>query len=146
MKKIIILFLFGATLLLASDSIKVSDAYARATPPNMQNSAAFMNLNNITDKNISLIKASSSLANKVELHTHDMKNGMMKMYEVEEILIKANSNTDLKPGGYHIMLIGLNKSLNEGDLIDLSLEFSNGEIKNLELEVKSIKQGMMKHH
>ncbi|OCL88366.1 hypothetical protein AAX26_00046 [Aliarcobacter thereius] len=146
MKKIIILFLFGATLLLASDSIKVSDAYARATPPNMPNSAAFMNLNNITDKNISLIKASSSLANKVELHTHDMKNGMMKMYEVEEILIKANSNTDLKPGGYHIMLIGLNKSLNEGDLIDLSLEFSNGEIKNLELEVKSIKQGMMKHH
>ncbi|HJE03643.1 MAG TPA: copper chaperone PCu(A)C, partial [Aliarcobacter thereius] len=111
MKKILTILLFGTTLLLASNSINVSDAYARATPPNMPNSAAFMSLENITDKDISLVKASSNVTNKVELHTHDMKNGVMKMYEVEEILIKANNNTVLKPGGYHIMLIGLNKPL-----------------------------------
>ncbi|OCL84288.1 copper chaperone PCu(A)C [Arcobacter porcinus] len=146
MKKILTILLFGTTLLLASNSINVSDAYARATPPNMPNSAAFMSLENITDKDISLVKASSNVTNKVELHTHDMKNGVMKMYEVEEILIKANNNTVLKPGGYHIMLIGLNKPLKEGDFIDLSLEFSNGETKSLKLEVKTVMKGMMNHH
>ncbi|RBQ28154.1 copper chaperone PCu(A)C [Aliarcobacter vitoriensis] len=142
MKKILFLFLLGNFAILSASSIEVKEPYVRATPPNMKNTASFMTLENKTDKNISLIKASSDVAKFVELHTHDMKNGVMSMYEVEKIDILANSNTVLQPSGFHIMFIDLNKSLENGEKVDLTLEFSNGETQKVTAEVKNVMHGM----
>ncbi len=146
MKKLIALF-FAISVSLMASNIDVKDAYARATPPVLPNSAAFMSISNNSSSDIALVKAQSSAASVVELHTHDIKDGVMKMYQVPQIDIKANSTTTLKPGGFHVMLIGLtNKPLKVGQEIDLKLTFSNGEEISLKAPVKTVMGGMMKHN
>lgn len=144
MKKLLALLFAISTVAMAS-TIEIKDAYARATPPVLPNSAAFLSITNNLSQDIALVKASSSAAKVVELHTHDMKNGVMKMYQVPKIDIKANSTTTLQPGGFHIMLLGLvNKPLKPGQEIDLTLNFSNGDTLMIKAPVKTIMGGMMK--
>lgn len=135
MKKFMLLVLFSVSTLFAN-GIKIENDYVRATPPNLPNSAAFMSLKNNSNKDISLVKASSDISKVVELHTHDMKNGVMKMYQIPKIDILANSQTVLKPGGLHIMFIGLKKPLKEGDTVNLTLEFSNGQTQTIVTPIK----------
>ena len=70
-----------------------------------------------------LISASSSLSNRVELHSHTMDNGVMKMRPVESIEVPANSVTELKSGGYHIMMFDVETLPEKGSKIPLSLTF-----------------------
>ncbi len=146
-KKLVLFFCFSVTVLFAS-SLKVEDAYVRATPPNLPNSAAFMKIVNSSDEDISLVSAKSDASNIVELHTHDMKNGVMKMYQVKEIEVKANSTTVLKPGGFHVMLIDLKtRPLKENMNVEVVLTFSNGQNIKVFAPVKKVMAGMMmKNH
>jgi copper(I)-binding protein len=68
----------------------------------------------------------------------------MEMRQVDEIKIPAHGETVLKPGGYHIMLIGLTRKIKAGDLVDLTLEFNNDKQQTVKAEVKKIMQGMKK--
>ncbi|PLY07067.1 MAG: hypothetical protein C0625_07690 [Arcobacter sp.] len=142
MKKFILALLISTLSLLASQ-IEIKDAYVRATPPNLPNSAAFMKVVNHSDKDIAIIKARSTISKTVELHTHDMSDGIMKMYQVPEIIIPAKGETLLQPSGFHIMIIGLNQALKEGEKVKLEINFSNGESKIIEAPIKSVMDGMM---
>lgn len=145
MKKTVYSLLLATASLFAS-GIEIDDAYVRATPPNLPNSAAFMKIENDSKQDVALLWAKSDAANVVELHTHDMKDGVMKMYQVPQIDIKADSETILQPGGYHIMLIGLKqKPLKEGEKVTLTLGFSNGDEKTITVPVKTVMNGMMNH-
>lgn len=144
MKKFLLLALLSVSIIFASD-IEVKDAYVRATPPGLPNSAAFMTVENNTNKDIAILKATSDISKVVELHTHSMKDGVMKMYQVPKIDIPANKETTLKPGGFHIMLIGLHKPLKEKEEVTITLNFSNGENKTITIPVKSVMGGMMKN-
>ena len=141
MKKLIVLALLSVSTLLAS-SIEIKDAYVRATPPSLPNSAAFMNVENTTSKDIAITKVTSSVAKFVELHTHDMKNGVMKMYQVPKITVPKNGKVALEPGGFHIMLIGLYKPLKKGETVTFTLELSNGDTKTITAPIKSVMSGM----
>jgi len=105
-------------------------------------SASFMMLKNDTNKEVALIKASSDVAKTVELHEHVHDGGMMKMRQVPKIVIPANGVTPLKPGGYHIMLIGLTRKIKAGDKINLTLDFDNGDQEKITATVKKIMMGM----
>lgn len=138
--------LIGALSFNAMAAIEVVDPYARATPPNAPNSAAFMTLVNTSDKAIALVEASSPAAGKVELHTHVKKDGMMKMRQVKEIAIEEQSETILKPGGLHVMLFDLDKPLNPGESIALTLVFSDGSKITQNVPIRVIMGGAkMKH-
>jgi len=141
MKKIMFLLL-GSFALLFALGIEVKEPYVRATPVNTPNSAAFMTLENKTNKDISLIKVTSDIAEATELHTSDIKDGVRKMYKVAKVDILANSSTILKPGSFHIMFIGLKKALEVGETIDINLGFSNGTTQTIKAEVKNV----MSHH
>lgn len=143
-KKILGMTLLTASLLLGAN-VKVENAYVRATPPGLPNSAAFMSVKNDGSKELSIVKATSTVAKKVELHTHDMKDGVMKMYQVPEIKIPAKSETVLKPGGFHIMLIGLHNPLKVGENVNLTLTLSNGNTIDVSAPVKTV-MGGMKHN
>lgn len=141
--------IFIATLVLASSTlwasdIEVSEAYVRAVPPNLPNSAAFMIIHNKSDTTLFLQSASSSSAKTLKLHEHIMEKGMIKMQQIFQIEIPAKSDIALKPGGLHVMLIGLSNPLKVGDVINnFSLFFSNGEAVHLkQVPVKSVMQGM----
>lgn len=140
-KSLLILLALSATLF--ASALEVKDSYVRATPPGLPNSAAFMTVVNSTNKDISLISASSKIAKAVELHTHDMKDGVLKMYQVPKIDVKANTSTILKPGGFHVMFIGLNKPLKVGENVDFTLTLSNGESINVTAPIKTVMGGMM---
>ncbi len=92
-------------------------------------SAAYMTLVNGSATADVLISAATDAAEVVELHTVMMEENVMRMRPVEQIEVPANGETELRPGGFHVMLIGLQRDLNEGDTVDLTLTFANaGEI------------------
>lgn len=123
-------------------TIQIQHPYARAVPPGQPNSAAFMTLHNRGDKANAVVAASSPAAEVVELHTHTMDGGMMKMRRVEQIDIPAGGETELKPGGLHIMLIGLKEQLNPGMKVSLTLKFADGSESTIEAPVQDIMQSM----
>lgn len=115
-----------ASLLLvgvAHADITVSNPFSRASAPTAKAGAAFLTVT-IDAGADKLIGASSPVADKVELHTHLMENGVAKMRPVEGgIAVTAGTPTALKPGGLHIMLIGLKAPLKQGDSFPLTLKF-----------------------
>lgn len=115
-----------------------SAPYARAVPPGQPNSAIFMQLQNKDSKAHALVKASSSASEVVELHTHLNEGGVMKMRKVEKIDLPAGETVALKPGSFHIMLIGLKKPLKAGESVDLTLTFEDGTTLATSAPVKEI--------
>ena len=138
--------ILGSFHALMASEVMVHDAYVRATPPAVINSAAFMTLHNHSKNPLALVKATSDVAKKVELHTHDMVDGQMRMYEVPKIELPAQSHTTLKPGGFHVMLLGLHKPLIEGQKVTLNLQLSDGTTLTLAAPVKKVMAGMQMEH
>ena len=124
--------------------VKIEGAYARASIPNMPNSAAFFVIKNNSDKDIAITSANSDIAEKNELHTHIKENKMMKMMKIEKLVVPAKSSLELKSGGDHVMLMGLKKELKAGDEISLELSFSDGDKKNIKVPVKDLASTMHK--
>ncbi len=129
----------------AADQIRVGEPYVRAVPPGQPNSAAFMTLSNDSTVPQVLVEASSPSAEAVELHTHTMADGMMKMRRVDRIDLPAGETVSLKPGGLHVMLIGLKQSLKAGDQVDLTLKFGDESTRAVSAPVRTIESTMMKH-
>jgi len=140
--KTVTLLLFAGLLLLSTqvfaNLLTVEDAYVRATPPNSKNSAAFMVIKNTSKKEVKLIATGSDIADRVELHTHLHVDGMMKMRQVDNVIIKAESSVSLQPGGYHVMFLNVKQPLKEGQSIALLLYFNNGEQIKINVPIKKI--------
>lgn len=124
--------------------VEIEGAYARASIPNVPNSAAFFVIKNNSDKDIAITSANSDIAEKNELHTHIKENQMMKMMKIEKLVVPAKSSLELKSGGDHVMLIGLKKELKAGDEISLELSFSDGDKKSIKVPVKDLASTMHK--
>ena len=124
--------------------VEIDGAYARASIPNVPNSAAFFVIKNNSDKDIAITSANSDVAEKNELHTHIKENKMMKMMKIEKLVVPAKSSLELKSGGDHVMLMGLKKELKAGDEISLELSFSDGDKKSIKVPVKDLASTMHK--
>jgi copper(I)-binding protein len=127
-----------------ADKISVNDPYVRAVPPVVKTSAIFMQLQNNDQVAQFLVSASTPAAATVELHTHTMDDGVMRMRRVAHVHLPPNETVSLQPGGLHIMLFDLVAPLNPGDQVPLSLTFKDGSSKEISAEVRSVKQ-MMNH-
>lgn len=122
----------------SADAISVDAPYIRAMPPGQAVTAMFMTLQNSSDTERFLVAATGDISEKIELHEHTHVDGMMKMREVPEIAIPKQDKAALKPGGYHIMLIGLKKDLQVGEKISFDLQFKDGSQTSITAEVKKI--------
>lgn len=100
-------------------------------------SAAYMILRNNGKEADRLINVKSDAAESVEMHTSHTTNGVTTMEQVDQVEIPAQGKTVLKPGGLHIMLIGLKKDLHPGDKIQLILEFEISAPIQVEAEVRA---------
>ena len=107
--------------------IRIENPWARPTAGRDTPGAAYMTIKNGGREADTLESASSPDAEKVEIHEHiHDANGVMRMRPVERGLkIPAGGTAELKPGGYHIMLIGLKHDLEEGQRIPLKLTFAH---------------------
>jgi len=126
-----------ATTAIAGDMIMVNDAYARSSTKMSSSGAAFMMLMNKGTEDDRLIDARSDVAKKVELHTHiENADGVMQMVHVEEgFAIPAGQGHTLKRGGDHVMFMGLNEALEQGDMISLTLTFEKAGDVTIEVPV-----------
>ncbi len=116
--------------------IEVHKPFVRLMPPSQPNTGAFMVLNNTTDKEMALVRAESGVSRVVELHTHTMVDGVMQMREIPRIAIPAQGRTELKPGGLHVMLIGLHEPLQDGQQVDITLVFEDGSQQTVHAPVR----------
>lgn len=119
----------------AHAEVAVSDAWARATVPNQKAGGAFMTLKASTDTR--LVAASSPAAAVAEIHEMKMEGNVMKMSAIEALELPAGKAVELRPGGYHLMLMQLVKPLEAGSTIPVSLSFEDpdGKRSTLELQV-----------
>lgn len=122
------LMMMGAVGGASAAEVTVADPFARATAATARNGAAFLTLSIATGED-KLLSASSPVAEKVELHNHIMEDGIARMRAVDAIPVIAGTPTALKPGGLHLMLMGLKQPLKEGETIPLTLRFEKaGEV------------------
>lgn len=122
-----------------AEGLMVKAPYARSARPNAPTGAAFMMLQNHTDQDLKLIGVRSDVAKRVELHTHiDKGDGIMQMRQIEGgIAIPAGESHMMKRGGDHVMLMGLNQSLVDGETITVIFEFENAKDMTVEIPIDS---------
>ncbi|MBI5952595.1 MAG: copper chaperone PCu(A)C [Chloroflexi bacterium] len=141
MKKLLLMLIFVTLLVAACGSnmpneIAAKDFWVRSGTKE-GNSAAYMLIQNGTSTDDELVGASSDAAQAVEIHLSQMKaDGTMEMIQQQSIALPAGKSVELKPGSYHIMLIGLTRDLKSGDEITLTLKFKNRADLTLTVPVK----------
>lgn len=135
---ILLLSILLSSCVSTSKEIQIKDPYVREVPPNQTISASFMTIKNNTGSDIALLKVTSNIAKSIELHEHIHNNGLMQMRQVSKIIIPANGSKKLQPGGFHIMLFGLQRKIKAGEKVHLILEFDNGKKEKVSASVKKI--------
>jgi copper(I)-binding protein len=123
----------GATA--AAAQVAVSDAWVRGTVAGQQATGAFMQLKSATD--VALIAAASPVAGVVEVHEMKMVGGVMKMSAIKSLAVPAGKTTELKPGGYHVMLMDLKQPLKDGEIVSVTLTFEDRAGKRQTVEAKA---------
>lgn len=118
-----------------SPQVTVSDAWSRPTPPHVATGVVYMTLTSTAaDK---LIGVSTPVARQAELHRSTNQGGIERMRSVPGGLqLPAGQPVSLKPGGYHIMLIGLKAPLQVGQSIPLRLTFTHAAPVDVEATVR----------
>ena len=135
--------LFAALSPAAADDAKLGDLmldspWARATPGAAKNGAAFMVIHNQGTTADRLVSAASDVSARVELHTHINNDGVMQMREVDGIDVPAGGRAELKPGSFHVMMMGLKAPLKEGESFPLTLTFENAGSTTVEVKIESV--------
>ncbi|CAM3776019.1 copper chaperone PCu(A)C [Rheinheimera salexigens] len=106
-------------------AIDVQNAEVRQPLFGRSVTAGYLTLQNNSDQAVSLITVTSDAFQRVELHQHSHKNGVMRMEQVNSITVAAASVVNFTPGGLHLMLFEPTTELAVGDTISLQLQFSN---------------------
>ena len=128
---------------LADVPIKVENAWLQAVPPVAEVTAAYMKIRNLGQSALQLIGASSPIAAKIVpmITTRHERNGqeVMGMESVENLEIPPGGTLELKPGGNHLMIMGLISHPKEGELVKLTVRFAPGD-QQLDVQVPVFKQ------
>ncbi len=125
--------LFSA--LAAQAQVKVDDPWVRATVAPQKATGAFMQLTSA--KAAKVVAASSPVADMVEIHEMKMDDGVMKMRAVDALALPAGQTVALKPGSYHVMLMGLKGAIKAGDTVPLTLTVEGEDKQRSTVEIKA---------
>jgi periplasmic copper chaperone A len=136
--------LLATTLLLAALSATaqttVKDAWVRSTVPQQMATGMFAQITSAQGGK--LVAASSPVAGVVEVHEMAMDGNVMKMRAIPALDLPAGKPVDLKPGGWHVMLMDLKQPLKAGDTVSVSLVIEGADKKRETIEVKAAVKSM----
>lgn len=135
-KKRILYFIFPLSLLLClvgcdkqsartETGIEMINPIIRAPLPGKTVTVAYMDLLNHNHMECHLTGGKAPFAKTIEVHQHTHKNGVMQMRKLDVLSIKPGIRLALAPGGYHLMILGLNAPLTPGQEYPLTLQFSD---------------------
>lgn len=130
---------------ITAGDLTILQPWTRAAGANA-NGAAFMRLRNGGVQPDRLISASTPVARVVELHTVIREGDAMRMRPVQDIAVAPGQTVELRPGGFHVMLIGLNAPLAQGTRVPLTLRFERAGEVQVELAVEAAGARGTGHH
>jgi periplasmic copper chaperone A len=119
--------------------LKISAPWARATPKGANVGGGYMSITNMGTEPDHLIGGSSNVSSKFEVHEMTMTNGVMKMRPVAGgIEIKPGQTVTLKPGGYHVMFVGMKQQLKRGQHFKATLQFAKAGKVDVDFTVEGL--------
>jgi periplasmic copper chaperone A len=117
--------------------LTVTGAWARSTPPGAGMGAIYLTIDNGSVKSDRLLKLRTPVAGQAEVHRTEVLDGIVRMREVAVLHVAAGERIEFKPGGHHVMLMGLKKPLVDGQVFDLELAFEVSGPRKVRVVVKS---------
>ncbi|MFM2092594.1 MAG: hypothetical protein RLZZ127_3083 [Planctomycetota bacterium] len=131
-------FIFAATALAGAEpTLVVERPWSRATAPTARVGAGFMTLVNPGSAPLRVVAATAPVSVTVEMHAVGVIDGVMRMHQVPAFEIPAGGRTELKPGSFHLMFIGLHRPLAAGDRFPLTLTLADGATVAVEVPVQA---------
>ncbi len=119
----------------ATAPVEVKDAWVRATVAQQKSTGAFMQLTAKADTRV--VEARSPIAGVAQIHEMAMEKDVMRMREVKGLALPAGQAIELKPGGYHVMLLDLKGQVKAGDVVPVTLVLEGKDGQRSTLEVKA---------
>ena len=119
----------------AHAQVSVEDPWVRATVANQKATGAFMRLT--AAKDTRLVAVSSPAAGMAQVHEMQMSGDVMKMHAIDALPLPAGKTVELKPGGYHIMLMDLKQPVAAGSAVPLTLVFDSGNGQRESVQVQA---------
>lgn len=122
----------------SSHHVQVSDAWAKPTLIGRDVGVAYVTLENLGSKGLTLVSAETEVAERAEIHTHiHNENGTMQMRQLERLEILPNATQTFEPGGLHLMLFGLKQPLKAGQKFTVTLKFDDASSQQVEATVRA---------
>ena len=128
-------FICGSACLGATAEVAVKDAWVRGTVPAQSVTGAFMTLTSSADAK--LVGVKTPIAMEAQIHESTMKGDVSHMHAVESVALPAGKPVQLKPGGYHVMLMGLSKAVTKAQKVPITLEIVEADGKRSKVEVQA---------
>lgn len=150
-KRVILYVLYGIMVLLlawvllptfsfaksAAPKLEITNSWAKPTLIGRNVGVAYVTLENLSDKALTLLSAETEVAERAEIHTHiHNANGTMQMRELEKLNLLPNDKQVFEPGGLHLMLFGLKEPLQAGQKFTVTLKFDDESSKQVEVAVR----------
>lgn len=138
MRQFILFVLSCCTLNVLAAQTEISNATVRQPLPGKTLSAGYFSIRNTGTNPIALLAVTSPQFDSVELHAHQMTDGMMQMVEVDKIGVAPGQSVHLQPGGLHLMLFGPTQPIQLGQQVPLQLRWSDGTMQSVSANVTRI--------
>lgn len=120
-------------------ALKIETPWSRATPGNSKIGAGYLTVTNTGTVPDTLVSATTSASDHVEIHEMAMKDGVMTMRPVKNgVAVAPGKSVSFAPGGFHMMLMGLKAPLKQGDKVPLTLTFAKAGKVDVTLDVQGI--------
>jgi copper(I)-binding protein len=116
--------------------LSVTNAWSRATPPGVTVGVAYFTLENDTGKPDRLLKISSPVAAKLQVHRTEVLDGIARMREVAVLHVDAGQVLEFAPNGMHVMLTGLKQPLVEGKTFEIEMLFELAGPRKVKVPVR----------
>ena len=120
----------------APGGISIAGPWSFELPPVAPNGAAYFRIENRGQASDRLVSAHSPIADRAEVHAHEMDGGMMTMRRVHAVEVPAQGEVAFEPGGLHVMLLGLKKPLVAGERFPLALGFEKAGTIEVPVEIR----------
>lgn len=136
LKKWLVILNMACFAMTAHAEITISNAWVKPTMPGQPVAGAYMTL--LSDQDVVIVEVSSPVAGKAEIHSMSMQGNIMRMKRLERLQLKAGKPVELKPGGFHVMLMELNHQIKEGESVPISFVSQDGTSKKATVTVKAM--------
>ena len=133
--RIAVAALLAATCLAAHAEVTVKDAWVRGTVKGQTASGAFLTMTSSEDAKV--VAVASPAARVAEIHATKNDRGMMVMEHVGSLALPKRKPVDFRPGGHHVMLMGLAKPLSAGESVPITFTIEDARGKRTTVEIKA---------